>query len=210
MKRSWALYAFIVLEPFSVSLKWENILFRINKIIKLNILNWINKPSIYGDLLIASSLFNLLMAETKNLYWKKYKWKKWWLSYFFKFEFTSRKTYIIKIGTNAIKKYGVDVDIVTNVVMRLKITQIKSLKLRGKVNSIEFISLLNLFRMRPIGVVSKKDNFDRISDLSMSWWSFRDERSVIRIEKNSAASEKKSKNFSKIRNSLKIIKIRCF
>jgi len=72
------------------------------------------------------------------------------------------------MGTSAIKKYGVDVVIVINVVKRLSMTQFKSLKFNGKVNSIAFMSLLNLFNILPMGVASKKDNFDRMIELSMS------------------------------------------
>ena len=76
-----------------------------------------------------------------------------------------------------------------NVDIKSSPSQIKSLKFRGKINSIEFMSLLNLFKIRPIGVDSKNDNFDRIIVESIFLCNFRDEKSTMLTEKYSAAIE---------------------
>ena len=104
----------------------------------------------------------------------------------------------------AIRKYGVDVDIIINVEIKSKTSQIKSLKFKGKMNSIEVMSLLNLFKMRPIGVDSKNDNLDRIIDDNICLCSFLEELSTILTANSSATIEKKSNLIKKKLNSIKI------
>jgi hypothetical protein len=66
------------------------------------------------------------------------------------------RMYTIKSGIRTIKKYGVDTDIINMIIITSIVQYKKSLKDNGNWNSIELMSLLNLFKMRPIGVDSKK------------------------------------------------------
>ncbi len=87
---------------------------------------------------------------------------------------------------------GVDMDIIMKVVITSRIQYTKSLNEIGNMNSTEYMSLLNLFMIRPIGVDSKNCIVECMIDTSMLLSSLRDDLIIVATEQSSAKIEQAS------------------
>jgi hypothetical protein len=84
-----------------------------------------------------------------------------------------------RMGTTTLRNRGVLMDMIMMLVKASKAEPMRSLNDMGMMNSMAFMSLLNRFRMRPMGVASKKDILLCIIDVSMLLWKFLDELTTI-------------------------------
>ena len=84
---------------------------------------------------------------------------------------TCTSKYTTLIGSITTKKIGVAIEITTMVLKTLNTVIINERKDLGIVSSIIFTSFENRFRIRPRGVVSKKDMGERRMFSRSFWWS---------------------------------------